>query len=646
MQNNNSNYDENSIQILEGLKGVRKRPAMYIGSTDSKGLLHLVWEILDNSVDEVIAGFCNEIRLKINQNGSITISDNGRGIPVGLHKIGISTPELIFSRLHSGGKFGNGGYKSSGGLHGVGSSVVNALSKEFNVEIYRDGFIWSINFKNGGKLQKKITKMGTTKLTGTKITFLPDSTIFKNIHFSKFHIISHLKESAYLNPNLKIYFTSKTNKTELFHFPNGLSSFLTDLNENKTSITNVIKYKDSVNDVKISIAFQYTNEFSDIILSFANNIKTIDGGTHEIGFKTGITRAISDYVKQTNLLKNGTKIECQDIKEGLSAIISVIIPEKYIEYKGQTKSKLSTTIVKKIVEDLTYHNILCWLQTNSNTAKLIINKVLLAKKAREESKKVKQMIRMSKSSKNDRVKLLSGKLVPANSKIKSECELFLVEGDSAGGSAKLGRNRHFQAILPLKGKIMNVMKSSEMDILSNIEIQTIINAIGIKINTDFNPENINYGKIIIMTDADNDGAHIQILLLSFFYKYMFKLFLHKKIYVALPPLYRLIFKKDNKYFWDDTTLNQYISDNKILKYDIQRYKGLGEMDSDQLWETTMNPEKRTLLQVTIEDAYIANNIIDTLMGNNPSKRKDWIQENIDFNNDKDAFFDKVKRKLF
>ncbi len=633
-------YDESSIQVLEGLKGVRKRPAMYIGSTDSIGLHHLVWEILDNSIDEVIAGYCDEIKIKLNLDGSITISDNGRGIPIGLHKTGMSTPRVIFSKLHSGGKFGGSGYKTSGGLHGVGSSVVNALSSKFESQIHRDGGIYEIKFANGGKLIQKLTKIKNSKLTGTSVTFLPDNKIFSSIKFSKTTIIERIKESAYLNPTLKITFFDLDKNITVFHYPAGLESFIENLNQNKTTKNKPLYYAAELDEIKLFLALQYTDDYSETIISFANNIKTIDGGTHVSGFKVALTRAINDYARQEKLIKSDTKIDALDIREGLSVVISVLIPEKIIQYEGQTKAKLSSIKVKKVVENLSYEKLFFWLQANKNSTKNIINKIFISQKARMAAKKAKAIVRLGKNSKNERIKLLSGKLTPAYSTKKIEKELFIVEGDSAGGSAKLGRDKMFQAILPLRGKIINAIKSTESDLLSNLEIKTIINAIGGGIGNTFNVENINYGKIVIMTDADTDGAHIQTLLLAFFYKYMKDLFNNKNLYIALSPLYKLNYQDKHKYYWDEFSLKQKINKLNNVKYRIQRYKGLGEMNADQLWDTTMNPENRLLIQITIDDAYIANEKMNTLMGTESEKRKQWIDENVNFTSEEQINFEK------
>ncbi len=640
---NKNLYDESSIQVLDGLRGVRKRPSMYIGSTDKNGLHHLVWEILDNAIDEVIAKYCTEIKVNFNlELNQISISDNGRGIPVGKHKTGVNTAELIFSKLHAGGKFGSiaSGYKISGGLHGVGSSVVNALSSSFEAEISRDGFLYSVKFEKG-KLIQPLTVIKATKLSGTKITFIPDKNIFGNLFFSISTISERLKECAYLNSGLKIIFNYETGEKK-FLYIKGIEAFILDFNKDKNTLFEPITILGELNDVKIDITLQYNNEYNENILSFANNIKTTDGGVHVSAFKNAILRAIITYIKKENLLKNTVKIEASDIREGLTAIISVWVPEKDIEYEGQTKTKLASSKVKRIIENFTYEKFILWLQANKVNSKKLINKVMIAYTARSEAKKAKEMVRLGKSNKSKKIKILSGKLTPAYSKNKKKCEIFLVEGDSAGGSAKLGRNKEFQAILPLKGKIINAIRTSEIEILSNNEIQVIINSIGAGIGNSFIPEESNYGKIIIMTDADNDGAHIQILLLSFFYKYMRKLFEQEMIYIATPPLYKLKSKNINEYFWSDQKLKEKLKSLNKESYYIQRYKGLGEMNYEQLWQTTMNPNSRKLIKISLEDGFNASESINTLMGKETIKRKEWILDNINFDDEDNFLAMKIK----
>ncbi|AKX34042.1 DNA topoisomerase IV subunit B [Spiroplasma litorale] len=629
---NKLNYNEESIQVLEGLDAVRKRPGMYIGSTDSKGLHHLVWEIVDNSIDESLAGACNEINVSIEKDGSITVKDNGRGVPIGSYRgTNKSTPEIIFSVLHAGGKFGGEGYKTSGGLHGVGSSVVNALSSKFKVTIYRDNKISTIRFANGGKLTQPLKETGSTKQTGTMVNFLPDETIFSTTKFSFSTISERLKESALLNSGLKI--TLKDNRSDKYieyKYENGLIEFVHELRGSQKALTSPIIIKGNNQSIDVEIAMLYTNEFSETVLGFANNVKTSEGGTHVVGFKSGLVKALNDYGKNQGILKErDKKLDASDIKEGLIAVVTVKIPENLIQYEGQTKGKLGTAEAKVVCEKITETSINFWLQENKTLAISLIEKALLARRAKEEARKARQAVRDQKNKSKSRNML--GKLTPAQGKEKELNELFLVEGDSAGGSAKSGRDRKFQAILPLKGKVINAEKSKLVDLLKNEEIVTIMNAIGAGVGSDFDVNDINYGKIIIMTDADTDGAHIQTLLLTFFYRYMKDLIINKKIYIALPPLFKITGsnKKDFKYLWTEDELALYMKKSKS-KFEIQRYKGLGEMNASQLWETTMDPEKRKLILVKIDDGLAAENSFRTLMGDNSDKRKEWIEENVKF----------------
>lgn len=634
-------YDESSIQVLEGLEAVRKRPGMYIGSTDNRGLHHLVWEIVDNSIDEALAGSATEINVVMEKNGSITVTDNGRGIPTGMHKTGKSTPEVIFTVLHAGGKFDeSGGYKTAGGLHGVGSSVVNALSSEFNVKILRDKKIHEINFHNGGKLKTPLRQIGTTNKTGAVVNFHPDATIFNAPKFSFSTIRERLKESALLNSGLKITLDDLNNNRHVeFQFKDGLKEFVKELTEGFTPITDTIIIKDAGSRIDVDIAMKYTEDYNETILGFANNVKTVDGGTHITGFKSGLARAINDYAKSSKLLKDkDPRLDSNDLREGLTAIISVKVPENLIQYEGQTKGKLGTVEAKSVVENVVYKNLTYWLQENKVQATKIVEKATLARRAREEARKARQAVRDTKL-KGRGGRAMLGKLTPAQGRNREINELYLVEGDSAGGSAKSGRDRTFQAILPLRGKVINSEKAKVVDLLKNEEINTIINAIGAGIGTDFEVKDSNYGKIIIMTDADTDGAHIQTLLLTFFYRYMKDLIINKKIYLALPPLYKVtLADKSVHYLWDENSLSAFLKKN-TKKYDIQRYKGLGEMNAHQLWETTMDPAHRKLILVEINDAYAAEKAFKVLMGENVEKRKLWIDENVKFSmEDEDAEF--------
>ncbi|QVK05629.1 DNA topoisomerase IV subunit B [Mycoplasma mycoides] len=626
----NKKYDESAIQVLEGLDAVRKRPGMYIGSTDNRGLHHLVWEIVDNAIDEALAGYCTQIDVILEKDNSITVIDNGRGIPTGMHKTGKSTPEVIFSVLHAGGKFDSTAYKSSGGLHGVGSSVTNALSKRFKATIYRDKKIHEIEFKNGGKLEKPLTFIANTYKTGTTINFLPDDSIFSNTKFNFSLISERLKESALLNSGLKITLSDLiSNRYVEYQFQDGLVEFIKELVDDKTPVTDIITINNESKNIIAEIALQYTEDDNEIILGFANNVKTSDGGTHLVGFKSGLIRAINDYAKDQKILKDKTKLDSNDLREGLVAIVTVKIPENLIEYEGQTKSKLGTSDAKTVVEQIVYEFMSYWLIENKVLANKVIENALNAQKARIAAKQARQAIKSVKGKKNVN-KLMLGKLTPAQGKKRELNELYLVEGDSAGGSAKSGRDRNFQAILPLRGKVINSEKAKLVDLLKNEEIQSIINAIGAGVGKDFDISDINYGKIIIMTDADTDGAHIQTLLLTFFYRHMKDLITHKKVYIALPPLYKITFNdKSFIYLWDEEELNEFNKAN-TKKYEIQRYKGLGEMNADQLWQTTMDPKNRKIIQVSISDGLLAERMFKTLMGDDVEKRKLWIQENVKF----------------
>ncbi len=623
-------YDESSIKILEGLEAVRKRPGMYIGSTDKRGLHHLVWEIVDNGIDEIINGYGDYIKIVLHKDGSITIQDNGRGVPIGMHESGISTPEVIYTILHAGGKFEEGNYKVSGGLHGVGASVVNALSSKMDVVIYRDGLISNIRFTDGGKVESPLKTIGKTNKTGTMVTFMPDYNIFKNCNFSYTTICERMQESAFLIPKVTIEVVDEdNNKVNKYHYEDGLTNFIEFINEDKNTLHKVLNFTGSKNGIEVNIAMQYTDTYNENIISFVNNVKTSDGGTHEVGFKTGITKAFNDYVKMNNLLKGkDNTFEGSDVREGLSAVINLRIPESSLQFEGQTKGKLGTPEARSITESITYENIKFYLEENKEIALNIVEKASKSKVAREAARKAREDARNGKG-KNKIEKNLSQKLAPASTKNPKINELFLVEGDSAGGSAKSGRDRKFQAILPLRGKVLNAEKTSIADMLKNEEINTIIHTIGAGIGSDFIVEDSNYDKVIIMTDADVDGSHIQILLITFFYRFMRPLIEAGKLYIAKPPLYKLDYGKKHFYAYSDEERFKIVSENPG-KPDISRNKGLGEMNPDELWDTTMNPDTRSLIRININDVALAEKRVNILMGDKVEPRKEWIEENIVF----------------
>lgn len=641
-----TNYGDDAIQVLEGLDAVRKRPGMYISSTDGTGLHHLVWEIVDNAVDEALSGFGNRIDVIINKDGSITVTDHGRGMPTGMHAMGKPTVEVIFTVLHAGGKFGQGGYKTSGGLHGVGSSVVNALSSWLEVEIIRDGAIYRQRFENGGKPVTTLKKIGTApkSKSGTSVSFMPDQSVFSTIDFKFNTIAERLKESAFLLKNVTLTLTdNRSEEAEHleFHYENGVQDFVEYLNEDKETLTPIMFFEGEEQEFHIEVALQYNDGFSDNILSFVNNVRTKDGGTHETGLKSAITKSMNDYARKTGLLKEKDKnLEGSDYREGLSAILSILVPEEHLQFEGQTKDKLGSPLARPIVDGIVSEKLTYFLMENGDLASNLIRKAIKARDAREAARKARDESRNGKKSKKDKG-LLSGKLTPAQSKNAKKNELYLVEGDSAGGSAKQGRDRKFQAILPLRGKVLNTAKAKMADIIKNEEINTMIHTIGAGVGPDFNLDDINYDKVIIMTDADTDGAHIQTLLLTFFYRYMRPLVEEGHVYIALPPLYKMSKGKGKKeiveYAWTDIELEelrQKFGKGSLL----QRYKGLGEMNADQLWETTMNPETRTLIRVTIEDLARAERRVNVLMGDKVPPRRQWIEDNVKFTLEENTVF--------
>jgi len=632
-------YNDDAIQVLEGLEAVRKRPGMYIGSTDSRGLHHLVYEIVDNSVDEALGGFGDQIIVKIHKDNSISVMDKGRGMPTGMHKMGKPTPEVILTVLHAGGKFGQGGYKTSGGLHGVGASVVNALSEWLIVTIKRDGFVYEQRFENGGKPVTTLEKIGKTNQTGTTIHFKPDPTIFSATTYNLETLSERLRESAFLLKGLKIEIIDLRNDIhEVFHYENGIEAFVEYLNEDKETLHPVVSLEGHNHGIEVEFSFQFNDGYSENVLSFVNNVRTRDGGTHEAGAKTAMTRVFNDYARKVSLLKEKDKnLDGNDIREGLSAVISVRIPEELLQFEGQTKGKLGTSEARSAVDSVVSEHLSYFLEENPDISSLLIKKSIKAFQAREAARKAREDARSGKKKKRGET-VLSGKLTPAQSRNPQKNELYLVEGDSAGGSAKQGRDRRFQAVLPLRGKVINTEKAKLSDIFKNEEINTIIHAIGGGVGADFTVEDINYDKIVIMTDADTDGAHIQVLLLTFFYRYMKPLVEAGKVFIALPPLYKVSKGSGKKeiieYAWNEDELQGAIK--KVGKgYIIQRYKGLGEMNADQLWETTMDPETRTLIRVKIDDIARAERRVTTLMGDKVEPRRKWIESNVAFGLEED-----------
>ena len=625
-------YDESSIVILEGLDAVRKRPGMYIGSTDSKGLHHLVWEIVDNAIDEALNGYGDEITIILEKDGSVTVEDHGRGMPVGKHKSGVSTLQVIFTILHAGGKFtSHGGYTSAGGLHGVGASVVNALCTWCKVMVHDGKDVWSMTFENGGSKIGKLEKVGKTNHTGSIVSFKPDPSIFKSVHFSYSTICERAQEDAFLLKGLKMIVRDKRKEERevVYQYEDGLKAFIEEVNQDHTPMHDPISFRGESNQIIVEGCFQYTDEYQENIFSFTNMVLTRDGGSHETGAKQAFTKVFNEYARKNGFLKEKDKgFEGNDVREGLTLVINLTIPEDYLQFEGQTKEKLGTPEAKPATETVVSENLRYFLEENKEVANALVRKIIKAAQARNAARKARADIRNGKG-KNRSERVLSGKLASAQSKDARRKELYLVEGDSAGGSAKQGRDSKYQAILPLRGKVLNTEKASLEAIEKNEELNTIIHALGAGVGANFTAEDSNYYKVIIMTDADDDGAHIQNLLLTFFYRYMRDLITHEMLYIALPPLYRIAKAGKEYYLYTNEELDE--KKNELKNgYTITRYKGLGEMNATQLWDTTMNPESRTLLCVTIENAMMAEKRVNELMGDKAELRRNWIEDNVVF----------------
>lgn len=620
----NGNYGAEQIQVLEGLEAVRRRPGMYIGSTSARGLHHLVYEVVDNSIDEALAGYCDNVAVIIHQDNSITVTDNGRGIPVGMHETGKPAVEVVLTILHAGGKFGGSGYKVSGGLHGVGVSVVNALSEFMTVQVKREGHLYEIAFERG-KTAKPLEIIGDTELTGTRVWFKPDIEIFEETVFSFDTLKQRLRELAFLNKGLTITLTDERNgESKEYKYDGGIISFVEHLNKNKDVLHPLPIYISGMKDTTVvEVAIQYNDSYMENMFAFVNNINTQEGGTHLSGFKSALTRTINDYARKINMLKDADEnLSGDDAREGLTAVLSLKVQEP--QFEGQTKSKLGNSEVRGIVDTLVFEKLSEFMEENPSVARKIIEKTILAARARDAARKARELTRRKSALE---ISALPGKLADCSIRDPMQTEIYLVEGDSAGGSAKQGRDRRFQAILPLRGKILNVEKARLDKILNNEEIRTMITAFGSGIGSDFDLTKSRYGKIIIMTDADVDGAHIRTLLLTFFYRYMQPLIENGRVFIAQPPLYLAKKGKEHWYLYNDAALDQLAQ--KIGRTDIslQRYKGLGEMNPEQLWETTMNPAERTLMMVTMEDAMAADEIFSVLMGDKVEPRRKFIEDN-------------------
>lgn len=625
-------YDESSIVILEGLDAVRKRPGMYIGSTDSKGLHHLVWEIVDNAIDEALNGYGDEITITLEKDGSVTVEDHGRGMPVGKHKSGVSTLQVIFTILHAGGKFtSHGGYTSAGGLHGVGASVVNALCTWCKVMVHDGKDVWSMTFEDGGSKIGKLEKVGKTNHTGSIVSFKPDPSIFKSVHFSYSTVCERAQEDAFLLKGLKMIVRDKRKEERevVYQYEDGLKAFIEEVNQDHTPMHDPISFRGESNQIIVEGCFQYTDEYQENIFSFTNMVRTRDGGSHETGAKQAFTKVFNEYARKNGFLKEKDKgFDGNDVREGLTLVINLTIPEDYLQFEGQTKEKLGTPEAKPATETVVSENLRYFLEENKEVANALVRKIIKAAQARNAARKARADIRNGKG-KNRSERVLSGKLASAQSKDARRKELYLVEGDSAGGSAKQGRDSKYQAILPLRGKVLNTEKASLEAIEKNEELNTIIHALGAGVGANFTAEDSNYYKVIIMTDADDDGAHIQNLLLTFFYRYMRDLITHEMLYIALPPLYRIAKAGKEYYLYTNEELDEKKAELKN-GYTITRYKGLGEMNATQLWDTTMNPESRTLLCVTIENAMMAEKRVTELMGDKAELRRNWIEDNVVF----------------
>ena len=625
-------YNESSIVILEGLDAVRKRPGMYIGSTDSKGLHHLVWEIVDNAIDEALNGYGDEITITLEKDGSVTVEDHGRGMPVGKHKSGVSTLQVIFTILHAGGKFtSHGGYTSAGGLHGVGASVVNALCTWCKVMVHDGKDVWSMTFEDGGSKIGKLEKVGKTNHTGSIVSFKPDPSIFKSVHFSYSTICERAQEDAFLLKGLKMIVRDKRKEERevVYQYEDGLKAFIEEVNQDHTPMHDPISFRGESNQIIVEGCFQYTDEYQENIFSFTNMVRTRDGGSHETGAKQAFTKVFNEYARKNGFLKEKDKgFDGNDVREGLTLVINLTIPEDYLQFEGQTKEKLGTPEAKPATETVVSENLRYFLEENKEVANALVRKIIKAAQARNAARKARADIRNGKG-KNRSERVLSGKLASAQSKDARRKELYLVEGDSAGGSAKQGRDSKYQAILPLRGKVLNTEKASLEAIEKNEELNTIIHALGAGVGANFTAEDSNYYKVIIMTDADDDGAHIQNLLLTFFYRYMRDLITHEMLYIALPPLYRIAKAGKEYYLYTNEELDEKKAELKN-GYTITRYKGLGEMNATQLWDTTMNPESRTLLCVTIENAMMAEKRVTELMGDKAELRRNWIEDNVVF----------------